>query len=356
MKNRFVKIVSSIAIAFSFAFAQRASIKTSAEPTTITIGDRITYKVEITRDPQIKIAWPGTAAELGQFQILDYEIKGPEKLDDGRVRDVFIYIISTFDTGDWIIPPTGITYIDEFDSSRVLYTEPIPIYVKSLLSDEDWKIIKHYAESDTSLAGKERQLGAGLMMKIAKERLLKDVNQPAKIKRNLKRLLIAIALFVLISGTIFLYFYLRKRKGKIGGIFSFSAPPIPPHEWALMEFSALIASQHIAKKEYKEYYTQLSDILRIYIERRIGVEALELSTTETIKNLEGSDFPLSPDTLALVKNCLDRCDLVKFAKLEPPESWHIETIEMGKAFVEMTKPIELPQAQTETKKTDEFEK
>ena len=47
------------------------SIQTEVDRDRITIGDRITYTVTITRDPELEIVTPGLAANLGQFEIKD---------------------------------------------------------------------------------------------------------------------------------------------------------------------------------------------------------------------------------------------------------------------------------------------
>lgn len=330
-------------------FAQTASIETHAEPTTITIGDKIKYTVVITHDPGIEIEWPGAGAELGQFQITDYELGDETKTDEGKIRRKITYYISTYDTGEWTIPPTAIAYMID-DSVHYLRTEPIKITVKSILSEEDWARIRSFTETDTQYAGMEQQIGAARALKMAKEELLKDVTEVEKIPRDPKFWIGLGIVALLLGALVYGFIYWRKHRGEKGGIFSLSAPKVPPHEAALAELAALLASQHIAKHEFKEYYSKLSEILREYIERRIGVQALELSTFETMQNLENSDFPLDADQLDCVHEILSRSDLVKFAKLTPPEDWHLETVEMAKSFVDETKPEE-PKPETEEGET-----
>jgi hypothetical protein len=327
------------------AFAQTASIETSAEPTTITIGDIIEYRVVIIRDQNIEIAWPGAGAELGQFQITDYKLGDEEKTDDGKIRREIVYFISTYDTGDWTIPPTAIAYSLN-DSVHFLRTEPIHIKVKSLLSEEDWAKIRSFTETDTQYMGMEKQLAAGRALKMAKEQLLKDITKVRKIPRSAKFWIGIGVVVILLAGLIIGFIYWRKNRGVAGGIFSLSAPKIPPHEAALAELAALLASQHIARGDFKAYYSELSEILREYIERRMGVQALELSTFEIMQNLEDSGFQLSRDQLRLLREILDKCDLVKFAKLIPPEDWNLGTVELARTFIEETKPEEpQPEAQ-----------
>ena len=339
--NARVKIYLLITLFVVALYAQKATIETSANPTTITIGDYITYRVTITHDPKIAIAWPGVAAELGQFQIVDFETSDPIILEDDREKEILTYYISTYDVGEWIIPPTAIAYYDSAaDTTILLRTEPIGITVKSLLSDEDWAKIRSIAESDSSLAGKEKQIAAGRAIQMAKEEMLRDITDPQRIERD-KLFYIGIAVVVLILAALIASFiFWRKRRGITGSIFSMSAPQVPPHEAALAAIAALVAKDYITNKRFKKYYTRLSEILREYIENRVGVAALELSTSETMNNLISSDFPLREGDSDLVESVLERCDLVKFAKLVPPEDWHIETVGVARDFIERTKPDE----------------
>ena len=309
----------------------------------------------ITHDPEIQIAWPGMAAELGQFQILDYEIEDDIELDDGRIQSTYIYYVSTYDTGEWIIPPTGIAYKDSRDSTQILKTEPITITVKSILSDEDWAKIKAITEADTTYQGMEKQIGAARALELAKNELLKDINEPEKYPRGLRYWIgvavIALILIALVIG--FILWMKRRKQGK--SIFSFSAPPLPPHEKALTDFAALKASQLINQGKFKEYYSLLSEILREYLENRIGVKALELSTSETMQNLYECQFTLSEDLLANVKEIMTRSDLVKFAKLIPQDDWHSETLFMAEDFVRETQPEEKTIETNETENLRELE-
>jgi len=351
MFGKFFKKGIPVMLCVAALYGQKATIETSAEPTTITIGDYITYRVEITHEPRIAIAWPGAAAELGQFQIVDFEAADPVVLKDGREKEVIKYFISTYDVGEWTIPPTAIAYYDSVeDTTFVLRTEPIKITVKSLLSDEDWKRIKAITEADTTLAGKEKQIAAGRAVQMAKEKLLRDITAPRKLERD-KLFWIGIAVVaLLLAGLIVGFIWWRKRRGIPGSIFSFSAPPLPPHELALSEIAALVAKDYISTGQFKKFYTRLADIVREYIENRVGVSALELSTSETMENLRKSNFPLREDDLDIVKSTLERCDLVKFAKVVPPDDWHVETIDMARDFIERTKPEE---PQPEESQSDE---
>jgi hypothetical protein len=73
--------------------------------------------------------------------------------------------------------------------------------------------------------------------------------------------------------------------------------------------------------EVKEYYSQLTDIVRNYIEEEIQIPAMESTTSELILSLKKTasqkKMKLSPETLKNLEKVLKQADLVKFAKVKP---------------------------------------
>ncbi len=120
-----------------------------------------------------------------------------------------------------------------------------------------------------------------------------------------------------------LLFWLANRKSK-AKIQSRSLA-IPPHELAIKKLSVLVQKQLIINGFVKEHYTELTLILREYLEKRFGIPALESTTEETLGHLEDSAFPqeLSQE----LQQLLEQADLAKFAKIIPPESFHAEALE-----------------------------
>lgn len=71
----------------------------------------------------------------------------------------------------------------------------------------------------------------------------------------------------------------------------------------------------------KEYYSELTDIARNYIEEALDVPAMESTTSELILALKTASakkkMKLSPETILNLENVLKQADLVKFAKSKP---------------------------------------
>ena len=96
---------------------------------------------------------------------------------------------------------------------------------------------------------------------------------------------------------------------------------IPPFERAINALHAIEASSLNEQFEYKEYYSQLTDIVRNYIEDDVRIDAMESTTKELILKLEllkdSGKLSLKKETIDNFKSVLQTADLVKFARSIP---------------------------------------
>lgn len=86
---------------------------------------------------------------------------------------------------------------------------------------------------------------------------------------------------------------------------------IPPHQKALGEIARLKAEHMTTSEDQKAYYTQLTDTLREYIKARFGFNAMEMTSSEIIYQLQQTGDKKMIDEL---KELFETADLVKFAK------------------------------------------
>ena len=83
----------------------------------------------------------------------------------------------------------------------------------------------------------------------------------------------------------------------------------------------------------------MSEILRHYFERRFNVLALESTTEELVQKIR--EFELDGKTKNLIRNLLESCDLVKFAKYQPTPAEIMQYNRQAKEIVDETKVVEL---------------
>ncbi|MFD0863290.1 hypothetical protein ACFQ1M_13840 [Sungkyunkwania multivorans] len=96
---------------------------------------------------------------------------------------------------------------------------------------------------------------------------------------------------------------------------------LPPYDRALLKLKELETSRYILQSEHKKYYSELTDIVRSYLEEEANVTALESTTDQLIEKLEllsdAGQLDLDKQTVTDLKNVLKNADLVKFAKAQP---------------------------------------
>lgn len=127
-----------------------------------------------------------------------------------------------------------------------------------------------------------------------------------------------------------IYALIKKRKSAAK-----TAPPpellIPPKEYALSELERLKSAKLLEKNLAKEHYDKLSDIVRFYLSRVYGVDLMEKTTSEIYGIFKS--ILQTADNKAL-KNFLQTCDFVKFAKFTPSIEEAEEDFETAKGLVE----------------------
>jgi hypothetical protein len=144
-----------------------------------------------------------------------------------------------------------------------------------------------------------------------------------------------IGLVVLVGG-IFLGIFLYKRyKNKDQEPEKVAIIKRPPHEVAIEKLRQLKGAKLWQQGMVKEYQSELSHIIREYVEERYEILALESTTDEILRDLKQKDFDEGlKDNL---REMLQLADLVKFAKAEPPVEKHEQLMEFAENFVFKTK-------------------
>lgn len=135
--------------------------------------------------------------------------------------------------------------------------------------------------------------------------------------------------------------WLLKRYRKQGSII----PPKPqpsPYEVAKRRLSNLRARKLWEKGMEKEYFTDLTDILRVYLQDRFGINAMEMTSRQIMDSLVAN--PEIKDKREYMRQILNMADFVKFAKVRPLPDDNIAAIDNAERFVEETRPADKPEA------------
>lgn len=145
--------------------------------------------------------------------------------------------------------------------------------------------------------------------------------------------LIGIGVLLLLAG---LLVWLLARKKRPAPVPQAPAVVLLPHELALQKLAALAQKQLWQSGQVKAYHSELTYILREYLEARFGIQALEQTTDEVLAQLRRSDFDASLS--GNLAQLLQTADLVKFAKALPPPEFHTQAMQYVEAFIGNTRP------------------
>lgn len=319
--KRITYILLFIAIA---AFGE-TSISSSVSSNEMTIGERITYNIEILYPEDAVLITPPIAANLGMFEIQDFDVNDEKDEETGQAKQSMSYTLSTFTTGEYTIPPLPIAVFNPDSTVDTLFTQPIDVEVKSLLAG------KNPDELD-----------------------IRGVKAPLEYPPDHRWMWwLAGGILLLIVAIIGVWYYIRRKNQGIG-LFDFSAPPKPAHEIALEKLIALEYAKYLTFEEAKTYFTELSEILREYVENGLSVPALEMTTFETIEGLKERGISGRRD----VDEILTEADMVKFAKRMPAESLGNTLRHKAIQFIKDTMPlapasVEPPENEQEQTKASE---
>jgi len=110
---------------------------------------------------------------------------------------------------------------------------------------------------------------------------------------------------------------------------------IPAHIKALEVLNELKKSSAWESGDKKQYYSKLTDAVRLYLEDRYKVQALEKTTKEIITELKFTN--ISVDDKYFLKEILRQADFVKFAKFTPSNDDGLNALNKSFEFVEKTK-------------------
>lgn len=260
-------------------FAQQKQVLTSIDTTKNKIGAefKLTFKTSV--DTASKVVFPNLR-NFGALEVIQsYPIDTIKKND--RYELIKKYGLTQFDSGRYTIP-----------SVKILINN------KAFLSDSI-KVEVANVKVDT------------LRQKMYD---IKDI-VPANESSDWWKYLLGLVLIVGLGAIV--YWFLKKRqKEKIEE--EIYKTPIEKATTLLNNLEKKELWQH---GEVKAYYSELTDIVRIYIEEAIEIPAMESTTTELIEGLKVASqkkkMKLSKETIDNLFVVLKQADLVKFAKSKP---------------------------------------
>lgn len=341
------------------ARADRPTLSAYFSKDSVEVGDQFEYVIEIEKDRATEIGIPDfdgnptpddikKRAEnlLHISQFTAYDSDNLELIEDYAIDTLRVegrrlhlrkrYKLAVMETGDMHLRPS-ILY---FEKNREL---PDTVYARDTLTLS----VKRYEDLDTIsflVADPTSQQGFKVDSLMAAQQLRTDgINTQKDLPFRFMEVrdyviygiiaLLILSLIIWLIATL-LYRHMRKRETQVRVM-----PKIAPHIVANKALVELHNRKLWQNGKYKQYYTALTSIIRVYISERWSISALEYTTDEIIEALADVDIPRD-SRMALVA-LLRTADMVKFAKAEPEATENEENYLRAYYFVENTKVIDI---------------
>lgn len=269
-----------------FVFSQKnPSVTSEVDTTTIKIGEQVNFTVTVEVDTTAQVIFP-EGQTFSPLETVEAFATDTIRKND-RMTLQKMYALTQFDSGAYKLPAQRIEI-----NGKGFFTDSALVSVATIPVD--------------TLAQKMYDI--------------KPLMEVEKSRSELWMWLLGILLGLAVIGGLLYWFVFRKKpltdEEKVA--------LLPAYDRALLELKKLENSKYLIQDEYKQYYSELTDIVRSYLEEDVHVTAMESTTDELIYKLEmlrdAGELKLEDDTLKQFKRILQTADLVKFAKSRPESS------------------------------------
>lgn len=322
MKLRQILFIIILSCGFLRLSAQNVEYGAALDTMYMLIGDQQHLSFKVRTDTPLKIVFP----QLKDTVVRGVEIvEGPRrdsvKEKDGKWLYEETYVITSFDTGVYVLPSMPIT-VEGDNYNNVLRTEPIGFVVNTYEVDEqkgNYDIVMPY--------------GA-----------------PWNFREILPYLLWGLLGLAVIGGA---WWYIARRK-KDQPLFRREKEVIPPYVRAIQELETLKAEKLWQSGRVKDYYTKLTDTLRQYLNDELKVPAMEQTSFETLRDLEKC-AKIDAQEREKFAVLLNTADFVKFAKAMPLPDENAKNLDVAYDFLNRTNERISAEKQAELAKQREEE-
>ncbi|WP_460220204.1 hypothetical protein [Psychroserpens sp. MEBiC05023] len=283
VKFQKLKVISLYTLMFCLLpFVMYSQVGSSVDTTKIRIGEQITYKIQVEADTTDLVVFPEGQTFTPLEMIESYEVDTTKT--NAKFRLIKTYGLTQFDSGAYLIPKQKVII-----GTKTFYTDSLKVNVETVAVDttkQNLYDIKPMIEVEKSSSDWWKYLLIGL-------------------------LITAIAGFIL--------YWLIWRKKPLTEEEEIAL--LPPYDRAKLALQKLDESDYLQREELKDYYSELTFIIRKYLDEKVYDRALESTTDELISRLnllrDANQIELSIEDIDNIENILKRADLVKFAKSAP---------------------------------------
>lgn len=279
MKRTFVIILITVLLKAT-AFAQ-VSVEAKMDSMSMLIGEQVDLKVTVTAKRGAKILFPDFKPSqqlVPGIEVLGVSRGDTSDVDNGLMAVTKRFTLTSFDEHLYAIPGMKVLVDGKRYSANQLALKVITVDVDTLHPE------KFFPPKDVQ----------------DNPFLWKEWNP-----------ILWMSVLVLLICILLAYLTIRLKQNKPIVSRIRIVKKLPPHKKALDAIGKLKSERMASTDDQKAYYTQLTDALRQYIKERFGFNAMEMTSSEILHNLQSAGDRKMIDEL---KELFLTADLVKFAK------------------------------------------
>jgi hypothetical protein len=305
-----------------FAQAQPMRVELSLSRDSITVGDQVEMTLRIAYDPSIAFEFPVVGDTLmPHIEVLQQsEIDTlPRAKNDSLLAVERRYTLTCFNAG-------------------VIYTLPQFQFV-----------IGNFAGGSDTISSNQLTLKVGfppmhntykpndsIPEKIDTTFVPNDIKPPVKYPYTFAEVAPYVGgALLLLALVVFAIYYLDRRRKNMPVFFK-PKPKEPAHIIALRDLQKLKNEKLWQQGKAKDFYTRISEIVRVYIEDRFAIPAMEQTSDEILSAFEAQHV-CDERELTELREVFSISDLVKFAKHTPAPDENENCFAHTQEFVEKTK-------------------
>lgn len=303
MINRIkVLILFLLLISTNVLFA-RITVSSKIDTSIATIGDQITLDVMVLYpEENTTISFSEINDEFQQFSVVSRNETKAEKIAMGYQKE-FQFKIAVFDTGKTELPPLTVETKVDTNSALIFKTNSHFVNIISVLPPDE--------NVDP-----------------------KEIKMPFPLPTVLPWDYIIFALIII--GIALIWYLLHKKWKRDHPTVDFNEKYLdPPHVIALRKLSTIKGYPFTTETEIITTYTDISHVVREYLEGRYFIRALEMPTRDIIESAK--DIEIDDTILMKLQDILSRLDIIKFANQLPAVSEKDDIITISEKIIQTTK-------------------
>jgi hypothetical protein len=220
------------------------------------------------------------------------------------------YFIAAFETGELVVPALAFEYVTADGDTGVAFGNSVLVSIESVLPE----------------VREDEEVGP------------RDIKPPVELPRRVWPFIVAV---LIVGAAAAAFYFVRRWLRRLPSepvedvVEEPVVPRIAAHLVAIERLDALAREDPIGRGEIPRFYVRATEIVRLYLRDRFGVDAIDMTTSEMPPAMRAAR--IEEDEIGWSEGFLLHADLSKFARHVPSETRARSDFQEAREFVERTR-------------------